>query len=69
MVFYGRSPNRLDRVRNIKAPVLPPYGEKDAGVNQDIPAITVEAMKQYNRPYNTRFIRARAARFLHRNHR
>ena len=51
VVFYGRSPNPIDLVKNIEAPVLAHYGEKDPGVNQDIPA-TVEAMKKYHRPYD-----------------
>lgn len=50
VVFYGRSPNPLDLVQNVQAPVLAHYGEKDPGVNQDIPA-TVEAMKKYNKSY------------------
>jgi len=51
VVFYGRSPNPIDLVKQIEAPVLAHYGEKDPGVDQDIPA-TVEAMKKYNRPYD-----------------
>ena len=51
VVFYGRSPNPIDLVQRIEAPVVAHYGEKDPGVNQDIPA-TVEAMKKYNRPYD-----------------
>ncbi len=51
VVFYGRSPNPLDLVKNIQAPVLAHYGEKDPGVNQDIPA-TAEVMKKYNKPYS-----------------
>lgn len=51
VVFYGRSPNPIDLVKQIEGPVLAHYGEKDPGVNQDIPA-TVEAMKKYNRVYN-----------------
>jgi carboxymethylenebutenolidase len=50
VVFYGRSPKPIDMVKSIEAPVLAHYGEKDPGVNQDIPA-TEEAMKIYNRPY------------------
>lgn len=50
VVFYGRSPKPLERVKNIQAPVLAHYGEKDPGVNQDIPS-TEEAMKQYNKFY------------------
>jgi carboxymethylenebutenolidase len=50
VVYYGRSPNPLDRVKNIEAPVLAHYGEKDPGVNKTIPAAE-EAMKQYNKSY------------------
>lgn len=51
VVFYGRSPKPLDLVQNIEAPVLAHYGEKDPGVNQDIPA-TEEAMKKYHKSYS-----------------
>jgi carboxymethylenebutenolidase len=50
VVFYGRSPKQLERVEKIQAPVLAHYGEKDPGVNQDIPA-TEEAMKKYHKSY------------------
>lgn len=50
VVFYGRSPNPLDLVKNIQAPVLAHYGEKDPGVNKDIPG-TEEAMKKYQKSY------------------
>src|SRR5258706_6444009 len=50
-VFYGRSPQPFERMKNIQAPVLAHYGEKDPGVNQDIPA-TVEAMKKFGKSYN-----------------
>jgi len=50
VVFYGRSPKPLERLETIQAPVLAHYGEKDPGVNQDIPA-TEEAMKKYHKSY------------------
>jgi len=50
VVFYGRSPKPLERIEKIQAPVLAHYGEKDPGVNQDIPA-TEEAMKKYHKSY------------------
>lgn len=50
VVFYGRSPKPFERIKSLEAPVLAHYGEKDPGVNQDIPA-TVEAMKTYNKSY------------------
>jgi carboxymethylenebutenolidase len=53
VVFYGRSPKPLERIKNIEAPVLAHYGEKDPGVNQDIPS-TEETMKQYAKLYTYR---------------
>jgi len=50
VVFYGRSPQPLDLVKDIQAPVLAHYGEKDPTVNPDIPS-TEEAMKKYNKSY------------------
>jgi carboxymethylenebutenolidase len=50
VVFYGRSPKPLERLEKIQAPMLAHYGEKDPGVNQDIPA-TEQAMKQYHKSY------------------
>lgn len=51
VVFYGRSPQPIELVKQIEAPVMAHYGEKDPGVNQDIP-VTEEAMKKYNKPYD-----------------
>jgi carboxymethylenebutenolidase len=51
VVFYGRSPKPIELVQHIEGPVLAHYGEKDPGVNQDIPA-TEEAMKKFNKPYD-----------------
>jgi carboxymethylenebutenolidase len=51
VVYYGRSPNPLDLVKNIKAPVMAHYGEKDPGVNKGI-AETVDAMKKNNKIYD-----------------
>ncbi|HWP23017.1 MAG TPA: dienelactone hydrolase family protein [Candidatus Binatia bacterium] len=51
VVFYGRSPNPIDLVKNIRAPVMAHYGEKDEGVNKGIDE-TVAAMKKYNKVYD-----------------
>jgi carboxymethylenebutenolidase len=51
VVFYGRSPDPLDLVKNIRAPVMAHYGEKDPGVNKGIDE-TVAAMKKYNKVYD-----------------
>jgi len=50
VVYYGRSPSPIDRVKNIEAPVLAHYGEEDPGVNKTIPAAE-EAMKKYNKSF------------------
>jgi carboxymethylenebutenolidase len=51
VVYYGRSPNPLDLVKNIRAPVMAHYGEKDAGVNKGIND-TVATMKKYKKVYD-----------------
>lgn len=51
VVYYGASPNPLDLVKNIEAPVLAHYGAEDPGITKGVPA-TEEAMKKYNRPYS-----------------
>ena len=50
VVFYGRSPNPIELVKNIQAPILAHYGENDPGVNKGIPE-TEEAMKRYEKSY------------------
>jgi carboxymethylenebutenolidase len=51
VVYYGRSPNPLDLVQRIKAPVMAHYGEKDPGVNKGI-SETEAAMKKYGKVYD-----------------
>jgi carboxymethylenebutenolidase len=51
VVYYGRSPNPLDNVKNIRAPLMAHYGEKDAGITKGIPD-TEAAMKKYNKTYD-----------------
>jgi carboxymethylenebutenolidase len=51
VVYYGVSPDPLDLVKNIRAPVMAHYGEKDAGVNKGIND-TVAAMKKYKKSYD-----------------
>jgi carboxymethylenebutenolidase len=50
VVYYGASPNPLELVKDIRAPVLANYGEKDANINKGIPD-TEAAMKKYNKVY------------------
>jgi len=51
VVYYGESPTPLDLVKNIQAPVLAHYGEKDQRINKGIPG-TEAAMKKYNKVYD-----------------
>jgi len=53
IVYYGRSPDPLDNVKSIRAPIMAHYGEKDPGVNKGIPD-TEAAMKKYNKIYDFR---------------
>ena len=51
VIFYGRSPNPLDLVKNIRAPILANYGEKDEGITKGVSG-TAAAMKKYNKVYD-----------------
>jgi carboxymethylenebutenolidase len=50
VVYYGRSPNPINLVQNIEAPVLAHYGGEDRGVNKTIQPAE-EAMKKFNKSY------------------
>jgi carboxymethylenebutenolidase len=52
VVYYGSSPNPIDLVRHIEAPVMAHYGEKDQvpNINARIPE-TAEAMAKYNKVF------------------
>ena len=50
VIYYGRSPQPPELIKNIEAPVLAHYGGEDAGVTGGVPA-TEEAMKKYNKSY------------------
>jgi carboxymethylenebutenolidase len=53
VVYYGASPTPLDLVKDIQAPVMAHYGEKDPNINKGIPD-TEAAMKKYNKVYDYR---------------
>lgn len=50
VVYYGPNPANIGDVANITAPVLGIYGELDNRISMNVPAL-VEAMKQYNKPF------------------
>ncbi|HEY8600579.1 MAG TPA: dienelactone hydrolase family protein [Thermomicrobiales bacterium] len=51
--YYGPPPDPIANVQNIVGPVLAFYGETDARINANIPAIEA-AMKQYNKTFEAR---------------
>jgi len=51
VVYYGRSPNPIDLVKNIRAPILANYGEKDENITKGVSG-TAAAMKKYNKVYD-----------------
>src|SRR3990167_8234889 len=50
VVYYGRSPNPLDLVEKIEAPILAHYGGENKPINDGITA-TEAAMQKYNKSY------------------
>ena len=50
VVYYGRNPQNLDDVKNITAPVMGHYGEKDQGITSQVPKLA-EAMKKYGKSF------------------
>ena len=51
--YYGAPPDPITAIQNIAGPVLAFYGETDARINANIPAIEA-AMKQYNKTFEAR---------------
>jgi carboxymethylenebutenolidase len=50
VLYYSRSPQPIELIKNVETPVLAHYAGEDPGVNKGIPA-TEEAMKKYNKSY------------------
>lgn len=50
VVFYGRSPNPIDLLQQLEAPVLAHYGELDNRITGGVPQ-TEAAMKKYGKSY------------------
>jgi carboxymethylenebutenolidase len=64
VIYYGTSPQPSELVKNIEAPVLAHYGEKDAGVNRTIPAAE-EAMKKYDKSFTYKIYPGAGHNFNH----
>lgn len=50
VIYYGHNPSNLDDVKNITAPVLAHYGEKDERITAAVPELA-EAMKKYGKSF------------------
>jgi carboxymethylenebutenolidase len=50
VLYYSRSPQPIELIKNVETPVLVHYAGEDPGVNKGIPA-TEEAMKKYGKSY------------------
>jgi carboxymethylenebutenolidase len=50
VVYYGESPDNLDDVKNINAPVLGNYGGDDPRITSGVPKLD-EAMKQFGKSF------------------
>ena len=50
VIYYGRSPNPLDLIEKIEAPVLAHYAELDKGITGAVPQAEA-AMKKYNKAF------------------
>jgi carboxymethylenebutenolidase len=64
VIFYGESPQPLDLVKNIEAPVLVHYAEKDPRVTNGVPAAE-KAMKKYNKSYTYKIYPGAGHAFFH----
>jgi carboxymethylenebutenolidase len=50
VIYYGHNPSNLDDVKNITAPVLAHYGEKDGRITSAVPKLE-DAMKKYGKSF------------------
>jgi carboxymethylenebutenolidase len=64
VIYYTRSPQPLELIKNLEAPVLAHYAGEDPGVNKGIPA-TEEAMKKYNKSYTYKVYPGARHAFFH----
>ena len=51
VIFYGSSPNQLDEAKSVACPVLGLYGETDARITGQAPALA-EAMRAAGKPFD-----------------
>ncbi|MBI2087663.1 MAG: dienelactone hydrolase family protein [Deltaproteobacteria bacterium] len=64
VIYYGESPEPLDLVKDIEAPVLAHYAEKDPRITNGVPA-TEQAMKKYNKSYTYKIFPGAQHAFFH----
>ncbi|MEX0803730.1 MAG: dienelactone hydrolase family protein [Candidatus Binatia bacterium] len=64
VLYYSRSPQPIELIKNVQAPVLAHYAGEDPGVNKGIPA-TEEAMKKYGRSFEYKIYPGARHAFFH----
>ena len=64
VLYYSRSPEPIELVKNVQAPVLAHYAGEDPDVNKGIPA-TEEAMKKYGRSFEYKIYPGARHGFFH----
>jgi len=53
IIFYGENPAPVDKVKNVKGPVMGLYGGEDARINAHIHEL-VQSMVEYKKPFTMR---------------
>ena len=64
VLYYSQSPQPIELIKNVQAPVLAHYAGEDPGVNQGIPA-TEEAMKKYGKSFEYKIYPGARHAFFH----
>jgi carboxymethylenebutenolidase len=64
VLYYSRSPEPIELIKNVQAAVLAHYAGEDLGVNQGIPA-TEEAMKKYRKSFEYKIYPGARHAFFH----
>ena len=64
VLYYSQSPQPIELIKNVQAPVLAHYAGEDPDVNQGIPA-TEEAMKKYGKSFEYKIYPGARHAFFH----
>ena len=64
VLYYSRSPQPIELIKNVEAPVLAHYAGEDPDVNKGVPA-TEEAMKKYRKSFEHKMYPGARHAFFH----